>query len=107
MVLAQLLIPKFSNAGLHLGRGSNGAPECQEGVGVGVKEILLHIDCEIAQLKRARALLNDGTHISGNGNGRPHKNGRRKKLNLSPEGRKRIAEAQKRRWERARKAAGR
>jgi hypothetical protein len=72
---------------------------------VGVREILLHIDREIAQLQRARTLLNNGSHIAGNGNGRPHKNGRRKKLNLSPEGRKRIAEAQRRRWDRARKAA--
>lgn len=69
---------------------------------MGVKEILIQIDREIAQLKRARALLNGAGH---NGNGRPSANGRRRKLNLSPEGRKRIADAQKRRWEKVRKAA--
>jgi hypothetical protein len=72
---------------------------------VGVREILFEIDREIAQLKRARALLKgaasgNGFHLNGAG-----KNGRKKNHHLTAEGRKRIAEAQKRRWEKERKAA--
>jgi hypothetical protein len=63
---------------------------------VGVSEILAQIDREIAQLERARALLNGKK--SGKHNGR-------KKRNLTPEGRRRIAEAVKRRWAEQRKAA--
>jgi hypothetical protein len=74
---------------------------------VGVAEILQHIDREIAQLQRARALLNGGAvknsspSVSGIA-----KKGRKKKRNLTPEGRKRIAEAVRRRWAKQRKAAG-
>jgi hypothetical protein len=76
-----------------------------EEAGVGVKEILLQIDREIAQLKKARALLkgnasSNGFHLNGAG-----RNGRKKNHHLTPEGRKRIAEAQKRRWEKERKTA--
>jgi hypothetical protein len=65
------------------------------------------IDREIAQLQRARALLNGGAVKNGSqpANGTA-KRGRRKKRNLTPEGRKRIAEAVRRRWEKQRKAAG-
>jgi hypothetical protein len=74
---------------------------------VGVAEILIQIDREIAQLQRARALLNGGGAKSSS---KPAtiapKMARKKKRNLTPEGRKRIAEAVKRRWERQRKAAG-
>jgi hypothetical protein len=73
---------------------------------VGVEEILIQIDREIAQLQRAKALLNgaeaknsDSSVITA------PKKARKKKRNLTPEGRKRIAEAVKRRWERQRKAA--
>jgi hypothetical protein len=77
---------------------------------VGVTEILLQIDREIAQLQRAKDLL------SGNGNNKVAGNSikpasahpkrvRKKKRNLTPEGRKRIAEAVRRRWERQKKAA--
>lgn len=73
---------------------------------MGVKEILLQIDREIAQLKRARALLKGGASTNGfhhvNGT---RKSARKKNRFLTPEGRKRIAEAQKRRWEKERKAA--
>jgi hypothetical protein len=73
---------------------------------VGVAEILLQIDREIAQLQRARALLNGGAAKSSS---KPvaiaPKKARRKKRNLTPEGRKRIAEAVRRRWERQRKAS--
>jgi hypothetical protein len=72
---------------------------------VGVSEILIQIDREIAQLQHARALLN------GSSTGRFRKsvaagrNGAGKKRRLTPEGRKRIAEAVKRRWAEQRKAA--
>jgi hypothetical protein len=59
------------------------------------KDVLASIDAEIASLKEARALLK--------GSGKPakipsaQKNGRRKHA-MSAEGRKRIAEAQRKRW---------
>lgn len=69
---------------------------------MGVAEILAHLDREIAQLQRARALLNgNGT---GNGAVKAARNGS-KKRNLTPEGRRRIAEAVRRRWARQRKEA--
>lgn len=71
---------------------------------MGVSEILSQIDREIAQLQRARALLNGGAH-SKNGSAVPAKKTRKKKRNLTPEGRKRIAEAVRRRWEKQRKAS--
>ena len=64
---------------------------------MGVGEILAQIDREIAQLQRARALLNGNGRISLNGGGH--------KRNLTAEGRRRISEAVKRRWARQRKAA--
>ena len=73
---------------------------------MGVAEILQQIDREIAQLQRARALLNGGAAKSAsrsvNGIARKSK---KRKSNLSPEGRKRIADAVRRRWERQRKAS--
>ncbi len=72
---------------------------------MGVAEILRHIDHEIAQLQRARALLSSGASTTSktSGTGAARKG---KKRRLTPEGRKRIAEAVKRRWERQKKAAG-
>jgi hypothetical protein len=76
---------------------------------MGTTEILAFIDYQIAQLERARNLLG-GAH-GGNGRGsrlrgRPAAQpAKRKKRNLTPEGRMRIAEAVKRRWEAQRKAA--
>ena len=70
---------------------------------MGVAEILAQIDREIAQLQRARTLLKNGSGGS-NGNGsRSHQSG--KKRNLTPEGRRRISEAVRRRWARQRKAS--
>jgi L-lysine 2,3-aminomutase len=90
---------------------------------MGVSDILASVDREIALLKQVRALLS-GTAVAT-----PKKKAvatkhvapavasaiqstaetvskkRRKKRKLSPEGRKRIAEAVKRRWEAQRKAA--
>lgn len=84
-------------------------------------EILASIDREIELLKQARALLNGGSAAAPRKRaGRPGKRSgtaaatvakpakkaaRRKKRNLSPEGRKRIAEAVRRRWEKQRKAS--
>lgn len=70
---------------------------------MGVAEILAQIDREIAQLQRARTLLKNGS--SGlNGHGSKGLRGG-KKRNLTPEGRKRISEAVRRRWAKQRKAA--
>lgn len=75
---------------------------------VGVSEILSQIDREIAQLQHARAL------IAGKAVGATKKTkaapaaikpAKKKKRNLSPEGRKRIAEAVKKRWAEQKKAA--
>lgn len=84
-------------------------------------EILASVDREIALLKQVRALLNGTEPVTPKKKaGRPkRKSGKtvttaaktskkvtgRKKRNLSPEGRKRIAEAVRRRWEKQRKAA--
>lgn len=57
---------------------------------MGLHEILEQIDREISQLKQARALLEAPASASGK---------IPKKRNLTPEGRRRIAEAVKRRWE--------
>lgn len=74
-----------------------------------VKQIIAELDQEIARLREARALL------AGETSGKP-KRGRRPgsatapkkaagKRNLTPEGRKRISEALRRRWAARRKAA--
>ena len=77
---------------------------------MGVSEILATIDQEIAQLQQARALLSGGAApVAKKKPGRPRKiavavipaaqkPAKRKKRKLSPEGRKRIAEAVKKRW---------
>ena len=70
---------------------------------VDVTKILQQIDSQIAQLQQARALLKAGTGKAKSASRIATK--RKKKRNLTPEGRKRIAEAVKRRWERQRKAA--
>ncbi len=83
---------------------------------MGVSEILLSIDREIALLQQARALLAGSSSIATRkAPGRPKKAAilaqtqpakvaKKKKRNLTPEGRRRIAEAVKRRWEAQRKA---
>jgi hypothetical protein len=78
---------------------------------VGVSEILDQIDREIAQLQQARALLAGkpaSTPRRGAAVSSEAKSGkkRKKKRNLTPEGRKRIAEAVRRRWAEQKKAAG-
>jgi hypothetical protein len=74
---------------------------------VGVSEILAQIDREIVQLQKARTLLG-GTAASAPKKAAAAKTVRKpakKKRNLTPEGRKRIAEAVKRRWAEQKKAA--
>jgi hypothetical protein len=70
--------------------------------------ILAELDAEIATLEQARALLTTETE---RGRGRPKsvatmEKPAKKKRNLGPEGRKRIAEAVKKRWALQKKAAG-
>jgi hypothetical protein len=76
-----------------------------------VSRILSEIDAEITRLQRARAAL---TGIAGSGTvaprrGRPkgsvNKPKAKRKRNLSPEGRKRIADAMKKRWAERRAAS--
>jgi hypothetical protein len=77
------------------------------GGSVGVSEILAQIDREIAQLQQARALLSGGsvkTHKKAAAVPAARKPVK-KKRNLTPEGRKRIAEAVKRRWAEQKKSA--
>lgn len=69
-----------------------------------VSRMLSEIDAEISRLQQARSAL---TGIAGSGTvaprrGRPKGSGTKtaakRQRNLSPEGRKRIADAMKRRW---------
>lgn len=83
-----------------------------------VTRIIAEIDAQIAKLQQARELLSGATNSVRRGPGRPRgsKNtssantaagtttGRKRKL--TPEGRKRIAEAMKRRWAERRKQSG-
>lgn len=84
---------------------------------MGISEILASVDREIAQLQQARAILSGDP--AGEGRrpvGRPRKAEQSanhgadpgtapRRRNLTPEGRKRIAEAVKRRWAAQKKAA--
>jgi hypothetical protein len=88
---------------------------------MGVSEILASVDREIALLQQVRVLLGAAAAAPAKKVGRPKKAVAvvipaakpakpakkigKKKRNLTPEGRKRIAEAVKRRWEAQRKAA--
>jgi len=77
---------------------------------VGVSEILAQIDREIAQLQHARFVLGGkvapaAKKAAAAPAAKKAGKRRKKKRNLTPEGRKRIAEAVKRRWAEQRKAA--
>jgi hypothetical protein len=74
---------------------------------VEVSRIIAEIDSQISKLQQARALLSGSTNVT-KGPGRPKGSKNAKpvvasKRKLSPEGRKRIAEAMKRRWAERRK----
>jgi hypothetical protein len=81
---------------------------------VEVSRIIAEIDAQISKLQQARELLS-GTMVSASkGPGRPKGSKNAKattkaaapsKRRLSPEGRKRIADAMKRRWAERRKLA--
>lgn len=64
-------------------------------------EIISAIDEEIARLEKVRVLLNGSGHSFAAGNSL----GVHKKRTLSAEARKRIADAQKRRWAKQKKSA--
>jgi hypothetical protein len=70
------------------------------------KAILVEVDAEIARLKQARKLLADDGYIS-TAKAAPGitKRKKKKKSVMSEEGRKRIAEAQKKRWARNKKTS--
>ncbi len=77
---------------------------------MGIQEILVQIDREIADLQHARALLAGKAAPAAKkaASARAAKKTvkkKKKKRNLTPEGRKRIAEAVKRRWAEQKKAA--
>jgi hypothetical protein len=77
---------------------------------MGVSEIILSIDREIAQLKQARSLLGGGPVVlpksaSARQSHAPAGKNPAKRRVLSPEGRKRIADAQKKRWAAQKKTA--
>jgi len=68
---------------------------------VEVSRIIAEIDAQIVKLQQARALLAGAAQPVRSGPGRPKGSpntaGKRKRK-LTPEGRKRIAEAMKKRW---------
>lgn len=76
-----------------------------------VSKILEEIDAQISKLQQARELLSGSIVKISKGRGRPKgsKNAKTaakaapRKRKISPEGRKRIAEAMKRRWAERRK----
>ena len=73
---------------------------------MGLTEILSQIDREIALLQQARALLaGSGAQAKKSAVAAIAKPAK-KKRRLSPEGRRRIAEAVKRRWAEQKKASG-
>jgi hypothetical protein len=72
---------------------------------VEVKDILVEIEAEISRLQQARDLLS-GVTVPKRGAVKGKSASAPKKRKLTPEGRKRIAEAMKRRWAERKKQAG-
>lgn len=79
-----------------------------------VSRIIAEIDAQISKLQQARVLLSGAANSAGKRPGRPKgsKNAKAaavsaapRKRKLSPEGRKRIADAMKKRWAERRKQA--
>lgn len=74
-----------------------------------VSRIIAEIDAQILKLQQARALLAGTSQIVRRGPGRPKgtatpaAKAKRTKRKLTPEGRKRIADAMKKRWAERRK----
>jgi len=74
---------------------------------VEVSRIIAEIDAQILKLQQARALLADASAPVRKGPGRPKGTTNavsKRKRNLTPEGRKRIADAMKKRWADRRKS---
>lgn len=74
-----------------------------------VKQIITELEQEIARLKEARALLAGSSTARRRGRPKGTPNAKKKqgrKRHLTPEGRKRISEALKRRWAARRKQKG-
>ena len=63
-----------------------------------IESILSQIDAEIARLTQVRTLLVNGAGDNGFMSAGRGPSGARRKHILSPEARKRIADAQRRRW---------
>jgi len=79
-----------------------------KGENMGVSDILTQIDREIAQLQHARALLTGKSAPTTKKSAASlpvARKAAKKKRNLTPEGRKRIADAVKRRWAEQKKAS--
>jgi hypothetical protein len=76
---------------------------------VEVSRIIAEIDAQISKLQQARTLLAGTAAPAGRGRPKGSKNASpaatqpRKRRKLSPEGRKRIADAMKKRWAERRK----
>ncbi len=70
-----------------------------------VSKIVVELDKEIARLKEARALL-AGTPASNRGTSTKKAAGKPAKRTMTAEGRRRIAEAMKKRWAERRKQQG-
>ena len=62
-----------------------------------ITEIIAELDAEIGRLEQARKLLSNGRNVQL-GNLAAPKSASRKRRKLSPEARKRIADAQRKRW---------
>jgi hypothetical protein len=71
---------------------------------MGIAQILSSIDLQLAQLRQARAVLGGETAAHEKAH-KSIKMAKTKKRVLSAEGRRRIAEAQKKRWAALKKAA--
>jgi hypothetical protein len=63
-----------------------------------IESILSQIDAEIARLTQARSLLANGGELHSSVGNKKSTTGARRKHVLSPEARKRIADAQRKRW---------
>jgi hypothetical protein len=73
---------------------------------VEVSRIIAEIDAQISKLQQARALLAGASQPARKGPGRPRGTAKatgKRKRKLTPEGRKRIADAMKKRWAERRK----
>jgi hypothetical protein len=93
--------------GDHLPEGSKRAPAYT--FKMNIEQIIAELDAEIGRLKQVKALLGGATAATTakTGPGRPKSistPAKKKKRNLTPEGRARIAAAVKARWAKAKNA---